>query len=138
MRLQPIIDQLAGLGFRTVDGVAGLANVEDSLKALPAAFVAPSGEDAAANRLAAGATDQRVTASFSVIIVIASAARVAGKANDDLDELSTAVKNALAGWSHPDMSGPAEYRRGRLLDLRAGQIWWGVDFTAPYHLRKTA
>lgn len=138
MKLQPVIDQLAGLGFRTIDGVAGLADVENSLKALPAAFVAPSDEAASANRLAAGAIDQRVVASFSVIIVLAASARLAGKASEDLHETALAVTNALAGWTHPDMSAPTEYRRGRLLSLRPGQIWWGLDFAAPFHLRKTA
>jgi hypothetical protein len=138
MRLQPIIDQLADLGFRMVDGVAGLAEVDESLRTLPAAFISPSDETAAANRLSSGAIDQRVVASFSVIIVITSASRAAGRVNEALYELSEAVKDALAGWTHPDMSGPTEYRRGRLLAIRPGQIWWGVDFAAPYHVRKTA
>lgn len=137
MRLTPIVEQLAGLGFRHVDGIAGLADIDNALKALPAAFAAPSDESASANRLAAGAFDQRIVASFSVILVLPASARDRVKLTEDLHNFSVLVTNTLTGWTHPDMSGPTEFRRGRLLALRPGQIWWGLDFTAAYHFRKT-
>lgn len=136
MRLAPIIARLEGLGFAHVDGIGGLADIDRALKSLPAAFVAPADETAGENRLASGATDQRVRVTFSVVMAIApTSARGPAQPAEDIHELAGQVLGALAGWAHPDMSAPTEYRRGRLLDLRPDRMLWGLDFTTAYHLR---
>lgn len=137
MKLRPIIDRLDGLKVKHIAGAAGMADAEQSLSTLPAAFVVPSRERASANNRATGVHDQRITAQFSVILIVPSAGPAANT-EDTLDELTEAVKDKLIGWSHPDMSRPTDYTGGQLVAIRPGEVWWGLDFFTAYHVRKTA
>lgn len=132
---QPIVEALAGLGFRRVEGLAELSRVDDRLSYAPAAFVCPESESAEPNRLATGAHDQRVTARWMVVIVVQIGIG-AHTADDELEALAGAVKGALAGWTHPDASGPTGYLGGRLIRAPKGYLAWRCDFSTPARLRK--
>lgn len=136
MRGAPIIEKIESIkAFRQVDGALALADVGNLLKAAPAAFVSPTGERAGESRLVGG-HDQRVDATFAVIIVIAAAARQAGQPADTLHDLATAVRDTLTAWTHPDMASATEYAGGKLLAMSGGYLFWQMDFRTRYHFRK--
>lgn len=136
MRIGPVIDKLDGLkAFRQVDGALAMADLRQALKSAPAAFVIPTAERAGENRLA-GAHDQKIDVGFTVVVAIAAAARAADSVPESLHELTAAVRDALTGWTHPDMSSATEYGGGQIINLTGGYLFWRLDFRARYHFRK--
>lgn len=135
MRLGPVIERLDVLDLRQVDGALAFADIANVLKALPAAFVVPTTERAGENRLV-GAHDQRVSVSFSVVLVLAAAARAKSQIPEDLHDRTAAVIGRLAAWTHPDMIQATDYAGGRLLNVTGGRLFWQLDFTTAYRLRK--
>jgi hypothetical protein len=136
MRQQPIIDALDKLGFVQRGGVLEYAALQSVPGNLPAAFVVPQVESAGPNRLGTGATDQRVLWSFAVVVILAAGARRPEAVSEQLEDLTAKVKATLAGWKHPDASGPTEFTDGQLVGAGAGAVSWAVRFRCPYHLRK--
>ena len=132
MNVQPIIDRIAAasMGFRTVEGVEGLSQIDTAGTPLPAAFVLI--EQAGPGLLA-----QLVTVTFAVAIVVSAAAQ-RGRAREDLDSLGDAVRDLLFGWTHPGAERPTEYRGGQLLGVGAGRASALRRFETVYRIRKTA
>lgn len=137
MRLQPIVDQLAGLPFKRIAGALELAGLGDRPGALPAAFVVPSRNQAGDNKLA-GAIDQLVSDEFIVVMLIDSARRDEGKIAEDLHELEEAVIGRLLGWTMPGAAKPTLYGGGDLVGLAGTLLTWAVRFRTAHHLRKTS
>lgn len=133
--LQPIVDRLKAAGFAQVEGVIEFAGLKDPPRIVPALYVVPEVESASANRMA-GIVDQRVSATFLIVLVLGGQARADGKVSAELEAQSDRVRDALIAWRHPDASGPFEYAGGRLLSVDGYRLAWGVRLTAPYHLRK--
>jgi hypothetical protein len=136
VRLAPIIAKLAAAGFTKVEGAMEFAGLAEAPRAPLSLFVVPDAEEAAANRMA-GVIDQKVRASFLVIIVLATAVR-ARDGSDPLRDQIEAVQQALLGWTHPDSSVPTEYAGGRLMAAEGGRLVWSVRFSTAYHLRRHA
>lgn len=131
---QPIVDRLKAAGLQPVEGVLEFVALTEAPRASPAFFVAPERESASPNRMA-GVVDQKVAATFSVIIVV-RAARRAGAVSDELKAHCDAVVDALLGWRHPESSSPCEYAGGRLLSVEGQHLSWALSFTASRHIRK--
>lgn len=136
MELEPIAARLAGLGFKTLDGILGLAALDEHLRSLPAAFVLPLREAASPNRYGANAIAQRVSVDFAVVIVLAAAAARKAKVAEDLAETVTAVQAALLGFTPPGMNQPITMTAARLIAVRSGHVQWAVEFRTAYELRK--
>lgn len=130
IRLIPIIARLeaeTGQLFRSIDGVAGLAAIEEQHLRPPMAFVAPEREGASGNERV-GAVRQVITPRVAVVIVVAGQARQgAGAINEELAERAEAVKAALIGWVYPGAQSATLYRGGRLLRAADGILAWQID-----------
>lgn len=115
-----------------VDGVESLADIDNLLRRLPACFVVPTAESAAANRLAAGAIDQKVTLSFSLVSVLKN------PKTGDLHRIETALKGLLPGFIDRDRGyeSPVEYVGQNILRVR-DYLGTELKFRTTYHLRKT-
>lgn len=137
MKLAPIIAQLRPLGFKTLGGAMEFAALRTAPGRLPAAYVVPESDDAAANRYASGAVDQRVTETWSIVVVLDAARRAGAEAiSEELEDWRQAICAALIGWTHPEASNVTEYAGGRLLSADGTTLAWALRFRAPYHLRK--
>lgn len=131
---QPIVDCLKASGLQPVEGVLEFVSLSQAPRANPAFFVVPEREAAQANRLS-GVIDQKVSETFSVVIVVDGARREASVS----EALKTNVDNviaALLGWRHPEASGACEYVGGRMVSIEGNQAVWAVSFTASRHIRK--
>jgi hypothetical protein len=137
MRVQPIIDQLSDLGFVTLQGALEFAGLRNVPGRMPACFVVPQSDTAAANRYASGAIDQKVTETWAVVIILDSARRAgATKISEDLQDWRDRIFGKLVGWKHPDASDVATYAGGSLLSVDGTALVWSMSFRAPYHIRK--
>jgi len=135
MDVEPVIDLIKSLdlAFRQYGGAEELADIQSSLKVLPALFVIPLTMQGAANSMV-GITDQKITQRFSTVAVFRKLAR------GELHKIEVALMTALVGWSHPDLAGgtpgsPAEFVSQRTFNL-AGNLATSLDFTTSYHFRK--
>jgi len=131
VKVTPIVERIeSGIrDFRKVDGLDGLAALDDQSFVPPAVFVSPLAESAQDNsRAGGGATRQVVTVTFAIVVVIAGQARHGVVVNEQLDDLTRAVKERLRGWVVPGASSETIYRRGKLLRAAGGQIAWQMDF----------
>lgn len=137
MRVQPVIDQLGELGFRTIGGALEFAALRTAPGRLPAAFVMPESKTAGENRLGSGALDQKISCTFGVVLVLAAEARVgAAGINEDLERLERAVIDRLFGWQHPDATRPTELVGGSLMSADGTALVWRLAFRTTYHIRK--
>lgn len=130
MRIGPVIDRLrAALGgqVRSVDGVAGLAALDEQGLVLPAIYVAPERETARADARS-GVLRQTITRRWAVLLLLPAAARRGGRVTEDIHDLADAVRAALIGWRHPDAVTDAAFRGGRLLRAEGGVLAWQMDF----------
>lgn len=135
MRLQPVIDRIDSRAVKQTGGALEFAGMTQAPGRLPALFVVPEAESAEPSRLS-GAHDQRVTVTFSVVLVLEAVRATASAVAEQLFELTESVKRELVGWRHPDADGPTQYAGARLLGVEAGALAWALQFTTTHHLRK--
>ena len=136
MKIQPIADQLGGIGLVTIGGILEWAALKVAPGRLPAGYVVPTSERASANRNDTG-IDQRVEAEFMVALVLEAGGRSLKQVNEQLADMSAQVKAKLNGWRHPDSSAPTTYSGGELLSLEGQTLAWALRFRTAYHLRTT-
>lgn len=134
--VRPIAARLEAAGCVRVQGVLEYAALEAPPPQLPAFFVLPAEETAAPSRLA-GIVDQKVTARFQVVIVVAAIQRRTGAPAEQLETEVERVVRALVGWTHPEGSGCIEYDGGRLLSVAGHAAAWSARFRTAHHLRVT-
>lgn len=123
----------AGTPFRQAGGAAELdAALVGGLKAAPAAFVLPLGEEPGQNTRVNG-TLQVVTASVGVVLAVRNVTDARGDAAlDDLATLRAWVRGKLLGWVPVAGYVEAEYAGGRVLALAGGVLWWQDDWLTQY------
>lgn len=131
---EPTIARLQEAGFGSVEGVLEFVAQTEAPRISPALFVVPERDTAQPNRMA-GVHDQKVTETFSVVLVV-KGARLAGRVREDLKQHSEAIVRAVAGWRHPEAAGACDYVGGRLLSAEAQHVAWAISFSASRHIRK--
>lgn len=132
-----IIAQLKTVGaLNLVDGAAAFETAAATKpKALPAAYVLPLQEHAAANELAC-AVAQMVTASFGIALAITNFADGKGcKALLDIEALRKQVRPALLGWLPDGAQLPMEFGGGALLGFKNGVLWWQDIYVTQYLIK---
>ena len=113
----------------TVHGAAGLAEAQSDLRR-DTAYVMYVAEDPDQRRETV--PDQLHRFGVAVVLGIATARDGRGEAAiDEMEERRRPVLRALLGWSPPGASGRVSFRRGRLLALRRGTLWWQDEFEVP-------
>lgn len=139
MQLAPIIAHIKAncLALRQMGGAADLSALPDvGPTALPAAFVVPLEDHARPNHLDTGIS-QRVDSRFGVVFALRNLRDgVGAAANDDLEALRRAVKDALLGWMPPGADDVCIYGGGRVLQMNNQVLWYQDDFVTAYYERK--
>ena len=138
MRLQPIVDRLAGKPFARVEGALEFAELAKRPGALPAAFVVPVRKAAADNKNGTGSIDQRVVEEFMVVLVMEPRARTLNKIDEQMAELEDLAIERLLGFTPPGHSTPITYGGGDLAGVGPSQVSWASRFRTAHHLRKTS
>lgn len=135
MRVQPIINRLDALGFKTLGGAMEYADLKQVPGRLPAAFVVPQNKSAAPSARM-GVVDQKVTALFAVVLVLPSTREGNRLVSTLLEDFERAVVDALVGWTHPDASLPTEFADAAVLSVDGTSFTWAIRFRTSYHIRK--
>lgn len=131
-----LADQVAGLAtVRTSADLASLATGRHRHQ-LPAAFVHPRGDRAAANALV-NAVSQTVRREIGVLLVVAASGADRGAGAPDLiDELLAPIRTALIGFE-PAGGEPLTLAGGDILKVGDGQALWLDRYATSFHLRST-
>jgi hypothetical protein len=135
MRLQPIINRLDPLGFKTLGGAMEYAELKTLPGRLPAAFVVPQSKSASPSARV-GVIDQKVSALFAVVIILPATRAGNRLVATDLEDFEAAVVNALVGWTHPDATLPTEFADAAVLSVDGTAFTWAIRFRTSYHIRK--
>lgn len=132
-----VAERLRTAGVPRVLGVLEYSALSSAPTILPAHYLTPLDEDAAANRYAGGGgiIDQRVNVRFQVVSIVAASAARVERPSEDLTAEIARVKTALIGWSIPGCSMPTEYAGGRLLSAGGREAVWAIRFRTAYHER---
>lgn len=133
--LQPVAERLKAKGVPRIEGVLEYSALSAAPPLLPAHFVTPLDESAAANRLAAGVIDQRVSFQFQVVTIVQASAARSALPSEELGEQVRLVKAALLGWMLPGTVAPIELAGGRLLSAGGREAVWSTRFRTAYHER---
>ena len=133
MQTKPVLDQIetSNLSFRQLGGAESLAKVSSDFKVTPSAFVVMTGEAAQSPARAAGGYRQKITVSFSVVIVLDA------RKDDESDTYRLGIRDSLTGWSHPDSSSGAltQYRGWRLVPY-PGKLIYEILFQTIDSIRR--
>lgn len=122
--------------FKSVEGAAEFACVQESLKRVPAAFVLPLREVATSNELLGGSVLQAVREQFAVVVAVSNLRDARGDAaKAQLATIKPLVMGALLGWVPVADYEPIEYVSGQLLRLDKTTLWWQWVFVTGYSLR---
>lgn len=140
MKLEPVITQLrsqvAALSNR-VGGAALFAQVaETESLAVPHAFVVPVADDASDSQTS-GPITQVVEEVFGVIVAISNTEDERGfDANEALDDIRTALWDALIGW--PPAAGMAgcQYIGSEVLTISRARLWRQFNFSTVYVIQE--
>ncbi len=140
MRAQPILDQLKPLGFKTIGNELDFPALKQLPGRLPACYVLPGDENAEPNRFGTQITDQKINATFIVVIILPAVVRsgAMAKLSDDFEIFKNGVIDAFAGWSHPDAARPSEYVSGSIWSVDGTALTYALTFRTCYHIRKAA
>ena len=115
----------------TVAGTADLAMlVAGAMRhALPAAYVHPVRDVAAANTVI-GAVSQRLTHSIGVLLVTAATGAKRGRdLPDSIESLVAELRTALLGFPPTSAHEPLELARGEMMRIASGTAWWLEVYT---------
>lgn len=134
---EPTIARLKDAGFAHVEGLLEMVSLAEAPRVSPALFIVPERGGASPNSLGAGAIDQKVTETFSVVLVLEAVRRVGGT-SEALQENTKKVMDALLGWQHPEASKPCEFAGERLVSAQGRQVLWAMSFTTSRHIRKVS
>jgi hypothetical protein len=123
--------------LQKVSGAADFASAGIDLKGkLPVAYVLLLSDRAGSNQLI-NAVEQHVEVRFGVVLAVQNLRDAIGKnAHSDLDPIIQSVIAALLGWQPDTDHDPVLYSSGRLLQLADSVLWWQLEFTTAYYLRK--
>ena len=117
-----------------VDGAASFAALTGSgarppqPHQLPAGYVIPVRIRGDAQRLV-GATNQRLTVRFAVVIATGHAGETSGEtASRTAEEVERDVRAALIGWTPDGFDDAVVYRGGSLSAIEGGRAWWTAEF----------
>lgn len=128
-RLKETVPSLAS----RVEGAAELAVLmgkNELPQVTPVAYVVPLGFDAGPQLDATGIHEQMVTEAWGVIIVADYAGDATGAAAiPEIESLANDVRSALKGWQPATAIDAMALRRGRLVDIRNGTLFYQLDFT---------
>lgn len=137
--LDLVIEQLkAGtLGFKAVEPIEALADLETVAVARPACFVLPAADDYLTTQEGAGLINIEHTERFDVVVMVDAAARL-GQRQGELRALVEAARTHLFGWT-PDSTiwRPMVPEAGRLLGLGGGRASYLTRFRTVSRIRKT-
>lgn len=134
---EPTIARLKDAGFAHVEGLLEMAALTEPPRVSPALFIVPERGAASPNQYGAGAIDQKVTETFTVVITLEAVRRVGGT-SEALQENTSKVMEVLLGWMHPETSKPCEFAGERLMSIQGRQVSWGMSFTTSRHIRKVS
>lgn len=142
MNIEPIVTRLQATipALRDVGGAAEFEAVTATgTPAKPAAYVIPLTDSADDPYLGIGATAQRITATFGVLLIAANhvRGRLGTKALEDLNTLRVAVRQALIGWQPGAAFEPCLFSDGALIDFEPGLIYWQDNYRTAYDARTT-
>lgn len=139
MKMDWIISAIdaANLGFRLVDGVEQVADIENvAAAAYPACFVVQATENMTEEQNGPGLVVVAITADFDVVTVVQSAA-ARGKVRGELAAFADALQTLLLGYT-PDANvyRPIVPVSARLIGVGGGRASWATRFRTVYRLRK--
>ena len=122
------------------DAIGIAANLGSAIAAssiLPAAYVIRAGRSAEENTLGTGGHSQRITESFSVLIVDRVSGGVSGEATSlAVEALCDEIQSALIGWSPDAPRDPVNYVGGALVDWTEPALMiWIEDFMTVRYAR---
>jgi hypothetical protein len=105
---------------------------------VPAAFVLPIGEDAEPAGDHTGLSVQRITDVVAIVLMERKQGDASGaEALAKTVPLRDQVRDAIAGWS-PNASPyyePMQFRRGRMVTMNEGAVFYQLDFSTRWHHR---
>lgn len=104
---------------------------------MPTAYVISLLDRAEPNDLAAGAVRQKLDEQIAIVLAISSTGKPLGD-TDLVQQLRNQVRGALLGFDPGNGYSALEYRRGGLIDLIDGIVWWQLDFSTEFHIRKVS
>lgn len=128
MRIAEWIERLRSETSLEVKGAAELAAAKaDQLR--DTAFVAPLDEAALSQSDTIGAVRQMVRVGVGVTLAVTNRRDRRGEAAvSEIEGAREDVRRALLGWTPPSASGPAGFRRGRLVQLSERTAWWTDEY----------
>lgn len=138
MNLKLVQAELAGLGFKTVEGVAALSEFAGRPGATPAAYVIAGAESTTDAASGSGVFEQVVSAGFTVVVVTATGGAIAQRPIDELDVQCSRVISALFGWQHPDSERPTAYAGATEAAVGSGYASRQLRFRTVQRLRMIA
>lgn len=136
MRIEPTLTRLAPIDVVTRGGALEYAALKELPGRLDALYVVPQALQAQPSARATMVTDQKVTMTFAVVLIVAAVRAGAAKISDRVHELEEAVIDRLVGWQHPDASGPCELVDGATLAVDGAAFTWALRFRCSAHIRK--
>ncbi len=130
MRIAEWIERLRSETDLEVKGAAELAAAKADQQR-DVAFVAPLDEAALSQPDAIGTVRQMVRAGVAVTLAVTNRRDRRGEAAvSEIEGARESVRRALLGWTPPSASGPAGFRRGRLVQLAGSTAWWQDEYEA--------
>jgi hypothetical protein len=137
--LAQVIDHLkaGALGFKAVEPIETLADLETVMVARPACFVLPATDDYLATQEGTGLINIEHTERFDVVVMVDAATRL-GQRQDELRALVIAARERLFGWT-PDGTiwRPMVPEAGRLTGVGGGRASFLTRFRTVSRIRKT-
>ena len=128
--------------LQRVDGAAGFAALTGAgarLPAphqLPAAYVIPIRTSGEGQRLV-GATNQRLTHRFAVVIATGHAGETSGEtASRTAQQVEAELRDRLVGWTPDGCANAVLYRLGAMTAFEGGRAWWTAEFETQQTLSK--
>lgn len=134
MKLSPVIARLRDQVAAFSDRVGGAAEFEAAAEvealAVPHAFVVPVGEIVNEDQTAGGVT-QLVEDMVGIIVAVDNTADARGQAAyDAVEDVKTALQEALLGWEPAEGYSGFSYVGSTFLRIQRNRLWFQFDFSA--------
>lgn len=138
--LDHVLSELRGeqhaLGFKAIEPIEALADLQTVAVARPACFVLPAAEDYLTTQEGSGLINIEVTSRIDVVVMVDGALKQ-GRRQNELVQISHNVRDLLFGWT-PDSATwrPLVPEAARLLGVGGGHASYLTRFRTVSRIRK--
>lgn len=136
MRIQPILDRLRPLKYKTLGGALEFIELRNLAGRLDALFIVPERGQAKPSPFLTSVVDQNIDEGFMAMMIIDRGRADIGTISEKFETRKTELIRCLATWTHPDSENLTQFVGWNLYSSDGNALTYAFNFKICTHFRE--